>query len=81
MHRVFVLVTDGGPDDPEATFAEAMRIRRSGGRVIAIGVGKQVRTDYLRSLCSNPSDYHSTGEPVDLEGALTNLATELSTPG
>ena len=78
MHRVFVLLTDGHPDDPEATFAEAMRIRRSGGRVIAIGVGRQVRTDYLRSLCSNPGDYHSVSEPVDLEGALTNLATELS---
>jgi len=79
MHRVFVMLTDGIPDDPEATFAEAMRIRRSGGRVIAIGVGRHVRQDYLRSLCSNPTDYHACGDPVDLEGALTNLATEINT--
>ncbi|MEC8424686.1 MAG: Hsp70 family protein, partial [Myxococcota bacterium] len=36
VQRVFVILTDGHPDDPQATAAEAHRIKRMGGRVIAI---------------------------------------------
>ena len=77
MQRVFVLLTDGHPDDPDAASAECMRIRRTGGRVIAIGIGRQVQEDYLRGLCSRPTDYYRYDESVQLEGSFTNLATEL----
>lgn len=79
VQRVFVVLTDGHPDDPDATAAEAHRIKRTGGRIITIGVGRKVRRDFLTSLCSNASDYHHCDESVELEGTFINLATELST--
>jgi Mg-chelatase subunit ChlD len=76
--KVFVVLTDGHPDDPDATVAECHRIRRTGGRVIAIGVGPKVEQAYLRALCSGSDDYHHCSESVELEGTFINLATELS---
>jgi molecular chaperone DnaK len=77
VQRVYVILTDGHPDDPEATAAEAHRIKRMGGRVITIGVGRQVKRDFLSALCTNPSDYHHCNESVELEGTFINLATQL----
>lgn len=75
--RVFVILTDGHPDDPEAAMAEANRIRTSGGRIVTIGVGAQVRPDFLRGLASRPEDYHYCNESIELQGTFINLATEL----
>jgi molecular chaperone DnaK len=76
--KIYVVLTDGHPDDPEATRSECSRIRRTGGRVIAVGVGPKVEQDYLRSLCSGTSDYHHCNNSIELEGTFINLATELS---
>jgi molecular chaperone DnaK len=78
IQRVFVVMTDGHPDDPQRTQAEIHHIRASGGRVVTIGVGRQVQQDYLRSLASQPSDYHFCAESLDLEGTFINLATQLA---
>lgn len=80
IQRVYMIMTDGHPDDPEATLAEAIRIKRMGGRVIAIGVGREVQQEFLRSLVSGPRDYRHCDESVELEGAFINLATELAEP-
>jgi len=76
--KVFVVLTDGHPDDPEGTLEECHRIRRTGGRIITVGVGRQVKQDYLRGLCSSSTDYHHCDQSIDLEGTFINLATELS---
>lgn len=78
VQRVFVLLTDGHPDDPDAAAAEVHRIRSQGGRVVTIGVGQQVRQDFLRTLASRPSDFHFCNESVELQGTFINLATELA---
>ena len=78
VQRIFVILTDGHPDDPDATAAEAHRIKRTGGRIITIGVGRKVRRDFLSSICSNASDYHHCDESIELEGTFINLATQLS---
>lgn len=77
VQRVVVILTDGHPDDPAAATAEANRIRASGGRIITVGVGNQVRPDFLRSLASRPDDYHYCNESLELQGTFINLATEL----
>jgi molecular chaperone DnaK len=77
VQRVYLLLTDGHPDDPAATVAEATRIKRLGGRVITVGVGRQVQRDFLEALCSLPTDYHHCNESIELEGTFINLATEL----
>ena len=78
VHKVYVVLTDGHPDDPEGTMEECHRIRRTGGRIITVGVGRQVQQEYLRGLCSSPSDYHHCDQSIELEGTFINLATELS---
>ncbi len=78
VQRVFVMLTDGHPDDPEAAQTEAHRIRSQGGRIVTIGVGQQVRPDFLRGLASRPEDYHFCSESVELQGTFINLATELA---
>ncbi|TVQ89611.1 MAG: VWA domain-containing protein [Deltaproteobacteria bacterium] len=78
VQRVFVVMTDGHPDDPEETGVEVHRLKASGARLIAIGVGDQVDQDYLRSLASQPDDYHFCSESLELQGTFINLATELS---
>lgn len=78
VQRVFVVMTDGHPDDPDATMSEVHRIRASGARLITIGVGDQVRQSFLRSLASQPSDFHFCGESLQLEGTFINLATQLA---
>jgi molecular chaperone DnaK len=78
VQRVFLVMTDGHPDDPDATVAEVHKLRTSGARVITIGVGGQVQQDFLRSLASQPSDYHFCNESLDLEGTFINLATQLA---
>ena len=70
-------MADGHPDDPDAVSAEIHRIRSTGGRVVAIGVGPQVRQEFLKGLASSPNDYHFCSESVELEGTFINLATEL----
>jgi Mg-chelatase subunit ChlD len=77
VQRVFVVLTDGHPDDPESAMAEAHRIRTNGGRLVTIGVGDQVKPDFLRSLASKPEDFHFCNESVELKGTFINLATEL----
>jgi molecular chaperone DnaK len=77
VQRVYVVLTDGHPDDPDATTGEITRIRTSGGRIITIGVGAQVRPEFLKNIASRPEDYHFCNESVDLQGTFINLATEL----
>lgn len=78
VQRVFVVLTDGHPDDPEAAVTEAHRIRTNGGRIVTIGVGQHVRPEFLTSLASRPEDYHFCSESVELQGTFINLATELA---
>ena len=78
IQRVFVVLTDGHPDDPDGAMAEVNRIRTAGSRIITIGVGSQVRPDFLKALASRPEDYHFCSESVELQGTFINLATELA---
>ncbi len=80
IQRVFVVLTDGHPDNPHDTITEAHRIRNSGGRLITIGIGREVRQNFLRSLASSPTDFHFCDESVALEDTFINLATELAQP-
>jgi Mg-chelatase subunit ChlD len=78
VQRVFVVMTDGHPDDPDATLKQIHDLRASGARIITVGVGSQVQRDFLSSLASGPKDFHYCNEALELEGTFINLATELS---
>ncbi len=78
VQRVFVVLTDGHPDDPDETVKEIHKLRTSGARIITIGVGDQVQRVFLAALASGPRDFHYCNESLELEGTFINLATELS---
>ena len=78
VQRVFVVMTDGHPDDPDEVIKEVHKIRTSGARIVTIGVGKEVQQDFLQALASGPSDFHFCNQSLELEGTFINLATELS---
>jgi molecular chaperone DnaK len=75
IQRVCILITDGQTKNPEATEAECRRIRRRGGRLITVGVGKRVREGYLRRLSTTPEDYHHVRDDLELEGTFHNLVS------
>ncbi len=77
VQRVFVVMTDGHPDEPDAAVAEIHKLRSGGGRIVTIGVGDVVQQDFLSTLASGPKDYYYCSESIQLEGAFINLATEL----
>lgn len=76
--RVFVIVTDGLPDDTEAAVLEADRIKAQGVRILVIAVGEQADKRVLGQIASSPADLFRCGEAVELQGLLANLATEIS---
>jgi molecular chaperone DnaK (HSP70) len=76
--RAFLILTDGHPDDPESTVSEALRIRNGGGRIITVGVGREVQKDFLKCIVSRPSDFHFCDESFEIEETFINLATELA---
>jgi molecular chaperone DnaK len=78
VQRVFVVMTDGHPDDPDAVSKKIHDLRASGARIITVGVGSQVQQDFLSSIASGPSDFHFCNESLELEGMFINLATELA---
>ncbi len=80
MQRVFVVFSDGHPDDPEAAMSESVRIRRSGGRIITIGIGRQINREFLQQMCIRPTDFHLHHERFELDGTFINLATEINEP-
>lgn len=77
-HRVIVLLTDGMPDDADATLAAARFIRDAGITLIPIGTG-QADEAFLRTLAGRPELAHVTG----LDGfsdAVADVAGRLQGP-
>ena len=78
VQRIFLVLTDGHPDDPNSTMHLAKDIRSKGARIITVGVGQQVDQDFLSSMASSPSDFHFCSGSFELEGTFLNVATQLS---
>ena len=77
--KVIVLLTDGSPDNDRLTMEESRNAKNSGIRIIAIGVGTGVDSEFLKKLASSSEDYHFVNESFELESTFINIATELST--
>lgn len=77
--NVLILLTDGYPDDEDDTRAQAKLAKAEEIRIIAIGVGDGVDSDYLEEIASTPEDYHFVEESVELESTFTTIASRLVT--
>jgi hypothetical protein len=76
VQRVFVVMTDGHPDDPTPGDRRGPPHPHLSGVWCHIGVGAQVQQDFLRARVT-AQDFHFCNESVELEGTFINLATEL----
>ena len=77
--NVLILLTDGYPDDEDTTMTEAELAKEEDIRIIAIGVGEGVDSDYLEELASTPDDYYFVEESVQLKSTFTTIASRLVT--
>ena len=77
--NVLILLTDGYPDHPWAALPEAELAKEKGIRIITIGVGYGVDSDYLKQIASTPEDYYFVEESVQLESIFTTVASRLVT--
>ena len=77
--NVLILLTDGYPNDEDATRAQADLAKAEEIQIIAIGVGDGVDSDYLEEIASTPDDYHFVEESVQLESTFTTIASRLVT--
>lgn len=77
--NVLILLTDGYPDDEDTTLEEAELAKEEDIRIIAIGVGDGVDSDYLEDLASTPDDYYFVEESLQLESTFTAIASRLVT--
>ena len=77
--NVLILLTDGSPDNKDTTLTEAELAKQQGIRIIAIGVGAGVNSDYLKQISSTPEDYYFVEESVQLEFTFTTIASRLVT--
>ena len=77
--KVLILLTDGYPDREYAALEEAKLAKTADIRIIAIGVGDGVDSDYLKKIASTPDDYYFVEESVQLESAFTTIASRLVT--
>lgn len=78
VKRIYLLMTDGHPDDPESTMDLCRQIRANGARMITVGVGDKVDQGFLKSMASTPADFHYCNDSIELEGTFLNVATLLA---
>ena len=74
---MLVLLTDGYPDKEGATSRQARRAKRQGIKLIAVGVGHGVDSEYLKRIASTPDDYYFVEDSIQLESTFSNIATRL----
>ena len=77
--NVIVLLTDGMPNDRSATSTQADLAKQQDIRIIAIGVGSGVDSEYLKQIASTPEDYYFVKESVQLESTFATIASRLAT--
>ncbi len=76
---VIVLLTDGMPNDRTATSTKADQAKQQEIRIIAIGVGSGVDSEYLKQIASTPEDYYFVEDSVQLETTFATIASRLAT--
>lgn len=77
--KLAILLTDGFPDDKSKTSDEAEIARAKDIRIISIGVGSGVDSEYLKTIASVSEDYYFVNESFELEETFETIATTLAT--
>lgn len=78
VQNIMILLTDGQPDDRNQTITIANKAKKRGVKIITIGIGSGVDSNFLKQVASVLDDYHYVDEGFELSETFINIATELS---
>ena len=78
--KILVLLTDGEPTcGIRRTRTQAELAKEQGIRLIAIGVGRGVDSEFLKQIASPPEDYHFAEQSLQLESTFAAIGSRLVT--
>src|SRR6185369_10733522 len=73
--KVIVYIGDGGADvDPASAIA---RLRASGARTVAMGIGSNINPTVVRQIASSGNDYFTSPGAAAVDFAFNNLNQDL----
>lgn len=85
--KVIVLLTDGKANAPEAETAEAYALamaeegKKRGIEIFSIGLGKNVKGDFVQALASDPRNGYLAVDRSTLDGIYASISTALCEDG
>lgn len=72
-----IMVTDGRTSNEKSAIAEATKLKEEGVRLVAIGVGEDVKLDYLQGIASSESDCFSIKNMDELTDVFAKVSNTL----
>ncbi len=76
-NRLIILFTDGQPDIMSSTTKKANLVKKSGIRIITIGIGEDAADSYLEKIASQKSDYYFVKDISGLSGVFKTIVDGL----
>ena len=77
LGRCAILVTDGRTSNESAAIERAKQLKDQGIRLISIGVGKDVKSDYLLAISTSESDCYSIASMDELTDVFAEVSSTL----
>lgn len=77
--RVLVMDTDGRPSfaGKDEILQLGTSLKEKGVRIVTIGIGEDVNSQFLRRLASTPEDYYFAQAPEDISGVFETVTGSL----
>jgi Mg-chelatase subunit ChlD len=76
--RIIFILSDGHPNQPDKAKTIAMQIKQQDIRIITIGIGTKINSEYLSTIISScANDYHSIDDPLELRTTFAAIAHTL----
>ena len=72
-------MTDGDPDDPSDTLTRARLLKDKGIRLITVGVGGGVNSQYLTKIATSADDYYYVENMSQLHDIFEKITNALQT--
>lgn len=76
---ITILVTDGDPDNQSETLTRARLLKEQSIRLITVGVGAGVNSQYLTKIATSADDYYYVENMSQLHGIFEKITNALQT--
>ncbi len=75
--KIAIVVTDGAPNSRSGVISATTNAKNQGIRIIAIGVGGGVDSNYLKKITSSYEDYHYVDDMSKLKETFESVINAL----